>query len=263
MQRSAVALALCAAFAMWSAEAQSGVLIVSHRGAKKVAPENTIAAFDAAADAGADYVELDVRQSKDGELIIMHDARVDRTTDGHGAVRDLSVEEIRRLNAGLGQQVPTFREALLWGRRRGIRIDVDHKAGSVEDIARVIRDTGMIDRVVIEGRTETLQRFAALLPGVDTMPKVASVAEIPVVCNKLRTTVVRLSTEQLQEPQSVKRVRACPARVSYTILGSTDNEDEMRRVIALGAQLIETDNPDVLARVRAGTAQQSPTRVRH
>src|SRR5689334_18176083 len=109
---------------LWSADNGPGIWVVAHRGAKNVAPENTIAAFDAAADAGANYVELDVRPTKDGELILMHDATVNRTTGGKGAVRDLTFAEIRALDAGNGQKVPTFREALLWGKRRGVMIDV-------------------------------------------------------------------------------------------------------------------------------------------
>jgi glycerophosphoryl diester phosphodiesterase len=228
----------------------SGIWVVAHRGAKNIAPENTIAAFEAAAKFGANYVEVDVRPSKDGELILMHDATVNRTTNGKGAVRDLTFAEIRALDAGNGEKVPTFRETLLWGKRRNVRIDVDHKEGSAEDVARVIRETGMIGNVVIEGNRQNLKRFSELLPGVDTMPKVSSAADITEVCRLLKTSVVRLSTEQLVDPGSVRAVRSCPARVSYTILGKTDNEEEMRRIVALGAEVIETDRPEILSEIR-------------
>lgn len=235
---------------LWAADPSSGIWIVAHRGAKEVAPENTIAAFEAAAAFGANYVEIDVRPTRDGHLVLMHDATVDRTTNGKGAVRDLTLAEIRTLDAGKGEKVPTFLEALLWGKRRGVMIDVDHKDGAVEDIAREIRRTGMIRRVVIEGRSENLKRFAELLPGVDTMPKVHSAHEIARVCGELKTSVVRLSSAQLAQPEAVAAVRACPARVSYTILGKADHEEVMRRIAGLGAELIETDHPETLARVR-------------
>jgi glycerophosphoryl diester phosphodiesterase len=237
-------LAICA-----GCVAQS-VSIVAHRGAKNLAPENTIAAFEAAAALGADYMEVDVRPTRDKRLILMHDATVDRTTNGHGAVAALTFEEIRRLDAGGGQKIPSFREALLWAKKRGVRIDVDHKAGTVQQIADEIRETGMIESVVIEGKLENLLEFSKRLPGVDTMPKVASVGEIQRVCQELRTTVVRLSIVQLEDPAAVKAVRACGARVSVTILGLNDHEEQMKRVIGLGAQLIETDRPDLLARLR-------------
>ena len=232
------------------AQPPNGVFVVAHRGFKAVAPENTIAAFDAAAKVDADYMELDVRPTSDGELILMHDGKVDRTTNGKGAVNDLTFAEIRKLDAGKGQHAPTFREALLWGKKTGRRIDVDHKDGSVEDVARVIRETGMTKMVVIEGPRERLMRFAELLPGVDTMPKVSSIADIHDACPALHTTVIRLSLEQLADRETVDAVHACGARVSVTILGKDDNEQMMRHIIELGAQLIETDHPDMVAKVR-------------
>jgi glycerophosphoryl diester phosphodiesterase len=211
---------------------------------------NTIASFEAAAAVGTDYMELDVHQTRDGELILMHDGKVDRTTNGKGAVKDLTLAEIRRLDAGKGQQVPTLREALLWAKQKGVRIDIDHKDGPVEDIARVVRETGMTKRVVIEGPRERLRRFPELLPGVDTMPKVASVEDIGAACESLHTTVIRLSLEQLAQPTAVEAVHKCGARVSVTVLGREDTEEGIRRVIVQGAELIETDHPDLVAKVR-------------
>lgn len=217
------------------------VWIVAHRGAMRQAPENTIAAFEAAARAGADFVELDVRETRDGQLVLMHDATVDRTTRGRGAVAELPRAEV---------DAPLFADALRWARRRGMRVDVDHKTGPVEAIARAVRDAGMTERVVIEGTRERLARLTELLPGVDTMPKVTSVDDVAVACRLLRTRVVRLSLAQLADPAYVQAVRAAGARVSVTILGEQDNEARMREVIARGARLIETDYPEIAARVR-------------
>lgn len=228
----------------------SGVWISAHRGAKTVAPENTIAAYEAAAKAGANYIEVDVRRTRDGKLVIMHDSTVDRTTNGHGAVADLTSEKIGTLDAGQGQHVPTFREALLWAKKRGVNIDVDHKAGDVEELAAVIKETGMTSNVVIEGKREQLARFVTLLPGVDTMPKVTSAADASEVCRSLHTTIIRLSLAQLESRELVSAVHACGARVSITILGQTDTQEQMRRAVEAGAQIIETDHPDVLNQLR-------------
>lgn len=241
------------------AQPVNGVWVVGHRGFSAVAPENTIASFEAAAAVGTDYMELDVHQTKDGELILMHDGRVDRTTNGKGAVKELTLAEIRKLDAGKGQPVPTLREALLWAKNKGVRIDIDHKDGAVEDIAHLVDETGMTKRVVIEGPRERLKRFAELLPGVDTMPKVESVEDIRAACESLHTTVIRLSLEQLAQPAAVAAVHECGARVSVTILGKQDNELDIRRVIRQGAELIETDHPDLVAEVRL-TAKFEPAR---
>jgi glycerophosphoryl diester phosphodiesterase len=232
------------------AQPPNGVWVVGHRGFRAVAPENTIASFEAAAAVGTDYLELDVHQTKDGELILMHDAKVDRTTNGKGAVHDLTFAEIRKLDAGNGQKVPSLREALLWAKQKGVRVDIDHKDGPVEDIARAVSETGMTKHVVIEGRRERLKRFAELLPGVDTMPHVESLVDIRTACELLHTTVIRLSLAQLAKSEDVEAVHKCGARVSVTVLGKEDNEDGIRQVISQGAELIETDHPDVVVKVR-------------
>jgi glycerophosphoryl diester phosphodiesterase len=92
---------------------------VAHRGATGYAPENTIAAFDKGVEMKADYIEIDVQRSKDGELVIIHDNTVDRTTDGSGYVKDLTFEQISSLDAGswkgeqfTGEKIPTFDEIL-------------------------------------------------------------------------------------------------------------------------------------------------------
>src|SRR2546426_332500 len=75
-------------------------LVIAHRGASAAAPENTLAAFRLAADLGADAVELDVRRTVDGQLVVIHDASVDRTTDGTGRVAALTLDQLRRFDAG-------------------------------------------------------------------------------------------------------------------------------------------------------------------
>src|SRR5512135_2653183 len=75
-------------------------LVLAHRGASLHAPENTLAAFTLAADQGADGIELDVKLTRDGSIVVMHDATVDRTTTGHGRVSDLTLSEIKALDAG-------------------------------------------------------------------------------------------------------------------------------------------------------------------
>ncbi|WP_264740532.1 glycerophosphodiester phosphodiesterase [Cytobacillus firmus] len=92
---------------------------IAHRGATGYAPENTIAGFDLAVDMKADYIEIDVQRSKDGELVVIHDTSVDRTTDGTGKVGDLTFDYLRSLDAGSwkgeqfkGEPIPTFEEIL-------------------------------------------------------------------------------------------------------------------------------------------------------
>ncbi|WP_299088552.1 glycerophosphodiester phosphodiesterase family protein [uncultured Metabacillus sp.] len=95
------------------------IQIIAHRGAAGYAPENTMISFRKALDLKADYIELDIQMTKDGEIVVIHDATVDRTTNGTGNVRDFTYEEIRKLDAGQwfhkkfsGQQIPTFQEVI-------------------------------------------------------------------------------------------------------------------------------------------------------
>lgn len=87
-------------------------MIVGHRGAPLVAPENTLASFDAAIDAGADAVEFDVRLTADGTPVVLHDPTVDRTTDGRGPVRTMTLDDVKRLRIDGSLEVPTLREVL-------------------------------------------------------------------------------------------------------------------------------------------------------
>ena len=86
--------------------------ITGHRGAMGYMPENTLASYRRAVQDGVNEVELDLRVSKDGQVVLIHDSTVDRTTNGHGAVVDLTVAELHRLDAGGGEHVPTLDEAL-------------------------------------------------------------------------------------------------------------------------------------------------------
>jgi len=87
-------------------------LIVAHRGASAYEPENTIRSFERAFQLGADFVELDIRLSKDGALVVIHDEAVDRTTNGSGLVRDLTLNQLKLLDAGKGEKIPTLNEVL-------------------------------------------------------------------------------------------------------------------------------------------------------
>jgi glycerophosphoryl diester phosphodiesterase len=101
-------------------------------------PENTLASYRRAVQDGVDEVELDLRLSKDGQIVLIHDPMVDRTTDGHGRVADLTVAELRRLDAGDGEHVPTLDEALA---AVDVTVLADVKsAAAVEPLQRLLQD---------------------------------------------------------------------------------------------------------------------------
>ncbi|RLG46262.1 MAG: glycerophosphodiester phosphodiesterase, partial [Thermoproteota archaeon] len=105
--------------------------VVGHRGASAYEPENTVRSIRRAFEMGADAVEVDARVSKDGHVVIIHDETVDRTTNGTGLVSELSLEEIRALDAGKGEKIPTLQEVLEEIRGKGclfLEIKVDEAA---------------------------------------------------------------------------------------------------------------------------------------
>ena len=88
------------------------ILVVAHRGAHKTVPENTLASLEKAIELGVDYVELDVRRTKDGVLVLLHDASVNRMTNGKGKIEDLTFDEIHKLNIRGGRRPPDKRSPL-------------------------------------------------------------------------------------------------------------------------------------------------------
>jgi len=110
------------------------IYVVGHRGAAGVEPENTIRGFCYALELGVDYVECDVHLTKDNQLIVMHDETVDRTTNGTGAIRNLTFAEIRSLDAGKGERVPTLAEVLEVVKDRAILL-IELKGEGVEEQA--------------------------------------------------------------------------------------------------------------------------------
>src|SRR5512137_114803 len=104
--------------------------IIAHRGGPAYAPENTLAAFRHAITLGVDWLELDVHLSRDGEVVVIHDETVNRTTNGVGRVADLSLAELRALDAGAGggERVPAFTEVLTLAKEAGVGLLVELKS---------------------------------------------------------------------------------------------------------------------------------------
>ena len=154
-------------------------LVVAHRGASRAAPENTLAAFREALDRGADAVELDVQRTSDGHLIILHDATVERTTDGRGPVALSSLAALKKLDAGrwfderfAGERLPTLEEAAAAiGKRAGLFVEI--KQGPVFDdkieaaVARVIEERGLTESCEVSSFDHSsVRRMKTLLPAV-------------------------------------------------------------------------------------------------
>ena len=162
------------------AVALSQPLVVAHRGYSPGMPENTIAAFRHAIGTGVYAIELDLRATADGQPVVMHDPTVDRTTNGSGAVAAMTLDQIRALDAGsktapafAGEHVPSFADALSLVGPSGAKLVIDVKTShnmQLADVIRLIREHGMIDRVIVGVRTlEDLRQVKAAEPRIATL----------------------------------------------------------------------------------------------
>ena len=153
--------------------ARSRLVTIAHRGLVSGFPENTLAAFRQCADAGIDGVEFDLRATADGEIVVLHDETVDRTTDGSGAIREISWAEARRLDAGChagerfrGETIPRLDEVLTLLAGRSTLLVLDLKAGAdldVRQIAAAVHKAGVAATTVIGANTiEELRAVGAL-----------------------------------------------------------------------------------------------------
>jgi glycerophosphoryl diester phosphodiesterase len=123
------------------------ILRIGHRGAAGHAPENTVAAIRKGVSLGVDFVEVDVRSSRDGRLVVMHDATVDRTTDGAGLVAEMTWEDLERLDAGAGERVPSVEAALAAASGVGVMLEIK-AAGIGTDLLRAVRASGFAGAVI-------------------------------------------------------------------------------------------------------------------
>ncbi|MEG3628248.1 glycerophosphodiester phosphodiesterase [Streptomyces poriticola] len=216
-------------------------LTIGHRGVAGVEPENTLRSFVAAERAGLDVVELDLHLSKDGALVVMHDADVDRTTDGSGPIAEKTLAELRALDAGRGERVPVFEEVV---DAVSLPLQAEIKdAAAARALAEVMLRRGLADRVeVISFHDEAIVEIAGLVPGVRTAlvaeyygPEVvdrAVAAGAVTVCLDVR----RLTLE------TVERARAAGLRVlSWTV----NTQQQLRLVRALGLDGATTDYPEI------------------
>jgi glycerophosphoryl diester phosphodiesterase len=122
---------------------------IAHRGASAYEPENTIRSFRKAIELGTDMVEFDVRRSLDGRLVVIHDRRVDRTTDGKGLVGLKSLDELKELDAGMGERIPTLEEAIESAAGK-TKFVIELKEDMLEQrVIKVIKDYGVMDDVFI------------------------------------------------------------------------------------------------------------------
>ncbi len=231
------------------------IVVIAHRGAHREAPENTLASLEKAIEIGCDYVELDVRRTKDGALVIMHDASINRMTNGKGKIEDLTLAEIRKFDVKsrhgaqwAGLKVPTFDEIL--DRAKGhMKIYVDHKQAPPAEVLAAINRHGMLHDVVVYGGVATLREYKRLAPDVWIMPgHPQSIAAIEALAHDLKPETLDGSILEWTQPQ-VEAAHRSGAQVWVDNRSNLDNEAGIKHAVELGVDAIQSDDPANVLRI--------------
>jgi glycerophosphoryl diester phosphodiesterase len=219
--------------------------IIAHRGASPLAPENTMAAFQLAMDQHADGIELDVMLTKDGHLAVIHDDTVDRTTDGTGRVKDMTLAELQALNAGEGEKIPSLQDVLdEFGGRLLINIELKNYASPCDPlpvaVANMLKGKTWLDLVIISSFNPfNMPRFHRRCPGVKlgllTVPGKANLW----VWRLFRYDALHPHYEDVDQDL----VAAASARQRQVNVWTVDDPDEIRRLAALGVDSLITNYP--------------------
>ncbi|MDG6902055.1 MAG: glycerophosphodiester phosphodiesterase [Nitrososphaerota archaeon] len=229
-----------------------GLIVVAHRGASGYMPENTFASFDRAVELGADMMELDVHPSKDGHLVVIHDDTVDRTTDGHGSVSSLTLDEIRALNAAakfpgnMQQRVPTLAEVLdRYAARIPIAVEVKHGSSVYPGIERKVVDE--LERQSATDRVELISFDLDCLRKLRTESKRVKTGFIFVGNMASSAELVRGDVDALHgrwdflAPSQIERARGLGFP---TYAWTVNTVEEIRNAMRLGPDGIVSNFPD-------------------
>src|SRR5262245_35614480 len=156
----------------------SRVSRIGHRGAAGHAPENTLAAVQKAIDLGVDFVEIDVRRTADGAVVVLHDATIDRTTDGRGRVEALSLDQLKAFDAGHGERIPTLEEVLkITAGRTGLMVELkvaDVALLTVQAVQKARSRSPVIYASFLHDELAQVRAIApdsALMPLFDKLPR--------------------------------------------------------------------------------------------
>jgi glycerophosphoryl diester phosphodiesterase len=247
----------------------------AHRGASARAPENTLEAFQLAVGAGAGGLELDIHMTRDREIVVIHDATVDRTTDGSGAVAEMELEELRVLDAsygfspdggrthpyrGRGLKIPTLAEVYERFPVAFVNIDIKASQPCVEEtVLRVIRDAGAEERsLVVSNDHAVVRRFRRVSGGgISTGASRLETGAFYLVSRLRLERVCRPAYDALQVPvehegitlATPRFLEAAHSRGVRVDAWTINDAGEMRRLLDLGVDVIMTDLPETLAEV--------------
>jgi len=235
--------------------------IWAHRGASRVAPENTMPAFERAIAAGADGIEFDVQLSRDGQVVVIHDETLSRTTDGSGRVVDHTLAELKALDASAGRdgwsdvRIPTLAEVLALLAPTGLRADIELKnseepyPGLEELVLAQVAAAGMVDRTLYSSFSgESVRRLAGLAPAAEVGLIYSSPLARPLrVAAGLGASAIHPDRRLVGGRGWVQRAHARHLAVRPWVLNTPER---IEKAVRLGLDGVFTDLPDMALEVR-------------
>jgi len=246
-------------------------LVIAHRGGRSLGPENTVYTFKRAVELGSDVLEMDLQSTRDGDLVILHDRTVDRTTDGKGAVDSFTLSELKKLDAGFswspdhsmsyplrnkGVTIPTLTEVFKAFPDTRINIEIkSSQVNTIQDLCRIIRDNGMSERVMVACfDAGKLGEFRSICPEVATSAGASEAAMFYWLQWARLEPAYSPSAQALQIPEFYREkqiadrrfLEAAHARNMRVDVWTINDMKSMQRLIDLGVDGIITDFPDRL-----------------
>jgi glycerophosphoryl diester phosphodiesterase len=233
---------------------QKSILQISaHRGNASSAPENTLAAFKNALQVGADFIEVDVRTTNDGVLMIMHDANLERTTNGKGAFKLYDAAYLKTLSAGKGftgvfenEKIPTLEETCQlisdWNasHQHKTHLYIDAKDVEPQPLVAILKKYGLDENAVYYGSDDFLWRLTSVFQGAKLLPALKNKTDIMAKFNKLKPYAFDASWLSLTK-EMVDEIHRLGVKVFTDLLGPLDTEINYIKASEMGVDLIQTD----------------------
>jgi glycerophosphoryl diester phosphodiesterase len=232
--------------------------IIAHRGYSAQFAENTMNSFIEAEKAGADGIELDVQLTKDGEIVVIHDEKVDRTTSGKGFVKGFLFKEIRKLNANTKgfkkEPIPSLIEVLEWMQTNRLVCNIELKNGLIpyegmeEKVIELVSSYGLSDRIIISSFNHySIVYCYRLAPEIETAPLFIEGIYMPwIYCKSIRAKGIHPKHSTVSDEIIKTSIDNGVAVRPYTV----NKELHMHRLFKLDCTALITDDPVKALRIR-------------
>ncbi|MGA2681417.1 MAG: glycerophosphodiester phosphodiesterase family protein [Candidatus Bathyarchaeia archaeon] len=223
------------------------MLRIGHRGARAYAPENTLASFRKALEIGVDAVELDVRKTKDNQLVVIHDADVKRTTNGEGLVSELTLKEIKEFSSEGGEKIPTLEEALDFLDKK-VKVFVELKEDGIEkQVLSVVHDRNLEKNVVVVSFLEDALRKVRELDGDIETGLIYAKHKNPLKAALDLKANYLVALYRFVHTANVEKAHENGLKV---VVWTINNPEEVELYAKKGVDGITSDKPDILTKAK-------------